>query len=58
MSTKFYRHPRTGLIQEGEVSEALARRTGLIEVGKDAKPLAFTPVPEVKIASLKSKKED
>lgn len=56
MSTNFYRHPRTGQI--GEYSPALAERFGLVAVGKDAKPLAFTPITETKITSIKGKKED
>lgn len=55
MSTNFYRHPRTGAI--GEYSPALADRFGLVAVGKDAKPLAFTPIPEPKIEAVKAKKE-
>lgn len=55
MSTNFYRHPRTGQI--GEYTPALAARFGLVEVGKDAKPLAYTPIPEAKVAALKSKKD-
>ena len=52
----FYRHPRTGLI--GEYSPSLAARFGLIEVGKDAKPLGITPIPAAKVAALKAKKDE
>jgi hypothetical protein len=55
MSTNFFRHPRTGQI--GEYSPALADRFGLVAVGKDAKPLAFTPIPEAKVTAVKSSKE-
>ena len=56
MTTSYYRHPRTGQI--GPFSPELAARFGLIEVGKDAKPLAYTPIPEARVVAAKSKKED
>jgi len=54
--TKTFRHPRTGKIVIA--TDRQASLFGLIEVGKDAKPLAFTPIPEAKIAAVKAKKED
>lgn len=53
----YYRSSRSGRI--AEYSAALASHfPDLIEVGKDAKPLAYTPIPEAKVAAVKSKKED
>lgn len=54
----YFRSSRTGRI--GEYSAALASHfPDLTEVGKDAKPLAFTPIPEAKVAAVKpTKKED
>jgi hypothetical protein len=54
MSTeRYYRHPVTGII--GSHTPEFAEIFGLVEVGKDAKPLAFTPIPEAKVADLKKK---
>lgn len=53
---KYFRHPRTGKVTPA--TDAQAALFGLIEVGKDAKPLAFTPIPEARVAAVKSKKED
>ena len=50
--TKTFRHPRTGKIVLA--TDRQAALFGLIEVGKDAKPLAFTPIPEAKIAELQA----
>ena len=54
--TKTFRHPRTGKIVLA--TDRQAALFGLIEVGKDAKPLAFIPIPEAKIAAVKAKKEE
>ena len=54
--TKTFRHPRTGKITLA--TDQQAALFGLIKVGKDAKPLAFTPIPEANVAAVKAKKED
>lgn len=53
----YFRSSRSGRV--GEYSAAFASHfPDLTEVGKDAKPLAFTPIPEARVAAVKSKKED
>ena len=50
MTTSYFRHPRTGRI--GAYSPEQAAQFNLIEVGRDAKPLAYSPIPEADIEAL------
>lgn len=54
MTEHFARHPVTGIIG-GPYTPEFIEVFGLIEVGRDAKPLAYTSIPEAKIADLKKK---
>lgn len=50
-----YRSARTGKITVAP--ERLAKRfPDLVEVGADAKPLAYTPIPAEKVAAVKAAK--
>ena len=53
----YFRSTRSGRVAELS-ADAASLFPDLKEVGKDAKPLAFTTIPEAQVAAVKPPKKD